>query len=55
MKKADNFDSSKWLVENKITTQSKLNKDENIEIIDSNNILLTSSGTISNGRINIMK
>jgi hypothetical protein len=27
----------------------------NIEIIDSNNILLTSSGTISNGRINIMK
>jgi len=26
MKKADNFDSSKWLVENKITTQSRLNE-----------------------------
>jgi hypothetical protein len=29
MKKADNFDSSKWLVENKITFQSRLN-----EVID---------------------
>jgi hypothetical protein len=28
MKKADNFDSSKWLVENKITTQSRLNENE---------------------------
>jgi hypothetical protein len=28
MKKADNFDASKWLVENKITTQSKLNEVE---------------------------
>jgi len=27
MKKADNFNASKWLVENKITTQSKLNED----------------------------
>ena len=27
MRKADNFDPSKWLVENKITTQSKLNED----------------------------
>ena len=26
MKKADNFDARKWLVENKITTQSKLNE-----------------------------
>jgi hypothetical protein len=26
MKKADNFDASKWLVENKITFQSKLNE-----------------------------
>jgi len=26
MKKADNFDSSKWLVENKITTQSRLSE-----------------------------
>ena len=26
MKKADNFDSKKWLVENKITTQSRLNE-----------------------------
>jgi hypothetical protein len=29
MKKADNFDASKWLTENKITTQSRLNEDEN--------------------------
>jgi hypothetical protein len=28
MKKADNFDSSKWLVENKITTQSRLNEEQ---------------------------
>jgi hypothetical protein len=28
MKKADNFDAGKWLVENKITTQSKLNEGE---------------------------
>ncbi len=27
MKKADNFDSSKWLTENKITTQSRLNEE----------------------------
>jgi len=27
MKKADNFDPSKWLIENKITTQSRLNED----------------------------
>ena len=27
MKKADNFDAGKWLVENKITTQSRLNED----------------------------
>ena len=26
MKKADNFDASKWLIENKITTQSRLNE-----------------------------
>jgi hypothetical protein len=29
MKKADKFDASKWLIENKITTQSRLNEDEN--------------------------
>ena len=28
MKKADNFDAGKWLIENKITTQSKLNEVE---------------------------
>jgi hypothetical protein len=28
MKKADNFDVTKWLVENKITTQSRLNEEE---------------------------
>ena len=36
MRKADNFDPSKWLVENKITTQSSLNEDSmsNFEIGD---------------------
>ncbi len=33
MKKADNFDPSKWLVENKITFQSRLNEDEEENII----------------------
>ena len=28
MKKADNFNASKWLVENKITKQSKLNEEK---------------------------
>jgi len=28
MKKVDNFDASKWLIENKITTQSRLNENE---------------------------
>jgi hypothetical protein len=26
MKKSDNFDTKKWLVENKVTTQSRLNE-----------------------------
>jgi hypothetical protein len=28
MKKADNFNAGKWLVENKLTTQSRLNEEE---------------------------
>ena len=28
MKKADNFDAKQWLVENKITTQSRLNEEK---------------------------
>jgi hypothetical protein len=32
MKKADNFDPSKWLVENKITTQSRLNEERTMMI-----------------------
>jgi hypothetical protein len=32
MKKVDNFDSSKWLTENKITTQSRLNENEALSI-----------------------
>ena len=28
MKKADNFDAKQWLVENKITTQSRLNEED---------------------------
>jgi hypothetical protein len=35
MKKADNFNASKWLVENKITTQSRLNENESIDILTS--------------------
>ena len=30
MKKADNFDAKQWLVENKITTQSRLNENEGL-------------------------
>ena len=30
MKKADNFDASKWLTENKITTQSRLNEGSDV-------------------------
>jgi hypothetical protein len=40
MKKADNFDASKWLVENKITTQSRLNEVEvpsNLNLTDESN------------------
>ena len=33
MKKADNFDATKWLVENKITTQSRLNEEEGTDIL----------------------
>jgi len=32
MKKADNFDSGKWLVENKITTQSRLKEDNFVNV-----------------------
>ena len=32
MKKADNFDAGKWLVENKITTQSKLKEDNFVNV-----------------------
>jgi hypothetical protein len=32
MKKADNFDARKWLVENKITTQSRLNEDNFVNV-----------------------
>jgi hypothetical protein len=31
MKKADNFNPGKWLVENKITTQSRLNENEDYD------------------------
>ena len=32
MKKADNFDASKWLTENKITKQSRLNEIRDVKI-----------------------
>ena len=31
MKKADNFDAKQWLVENKITFQSRLNENEEFD------------------------
>ncbi len=34
MKKADNFNASKWLVENKITTQSRLNEAEKLIYVE---------------------
>jgi hypothetical protein len=38
MKKSDNFDTRKWLVENKLTTQSRLNENKipgvNVEVAD---------------------
>ena len=38
MKKADKFDSSKWLVENKVTTQSKLNEEETMTLEQMNSL-----------------
>jgi len=35
MKKADNFDAGKWLVENKLTTQSRLNEALNMSPVES--------------------
>jgi hypothetical protein len=43
MKKADNFNPGKWLVENKITFQSRLN-----ELLDSNKIKQLSKKPIEN-------
>ena len=51
MKKADNFDSSKWLVENKVTFQSRLNENKipgvNVEVDDDNVELSGDSGDYS--------
>jgi hypothetical protein len=51
MKKADNFDSSKWLVENKITFQSRLNEIKisgiTIEIEDDEIIMIDRRGEYS--------
>ena len=33
MKKADNFDAGKWLIENKLTTQSRLNEDQPYKVV----------------------
>jgi hypothetical protein len=45
MKKADNFDSSKWLVENKITFQSRLNENKIPGVnVDNNGEQITLSG-----------
>jgi len=53
MKKADNFDAGKWLVENKITTQSHLNEDETVTIekIESGRDTGMAFGAMGNGYI----
>jgi hypothetical protein len=53
MKKSDNFDVTKWLVENKITTQSRLNENEFISPnetldIDEEEIKMKLLSTLSN-------
>ena len=54
MKKADNFDAGKWLVENKITTQSKLNE---AKVIDtkSNDFVQVRLYTPNDGNVIINK
>ena len=47
MKKADNFDAGKWLVENKITTQSRLNEEYSSERINQRDVE-TASGDVIN-------
>ena len=45
MKKADNFDAKQWLVENKITTQSRLNENQIPDVnIDIDDDMVTLSG-----------
>jgi len=46
MKKADNFDAKQWLVENKITTQSRLNENkiEGVDIEADDDDMITLSG-----------
>jgi len=39
MKKVDNFNPGKWLVENKITTQSRLNEDKSPKILKVGSII----------------
>jgi hypothetical protein len=50
MKKADNFDAKQWLVENKITFQSRLNEKVN-EGWDDENWLLHNNGIDYKGKI----
>jgi len=45
MKKADNFDANKWLVENKITFQSRLNQNQTPGVdVEVNDDMITLSG-----------
>ena len=45
MKKADNFDASKWLTENKITKQSRLNEIRDVKI-DGNEYYVDKNGNV---------
>ena len=47
MKKADNFDSKKWLVENKITFQSRLNEEYSSERINQRDVEIAGGEVIN--------
>lgn len=71
MKKADNFDAKQWLIENKITTQSRLNEEQYLvntsytvpknwfgsplEVLETNIFSLKKDNIISSGEIKNMK
>jgi hypothetical protein len=51
MKKVDNFDAGKWLIENKVTTQSRLNEEVNDNFLYHNTSLENLLGIIKSNFI----